>query len=65
MNGAPRCQQCGSWNTVLIPATYGEKVQDCIVKGTGLLGAPFAFVLALVDNMKIIQCKDCGRRWHY
>jgi hypothetical protein len=38
MNGSPRCQNCGSWNTVLIPATYGERVKDTIVKGTGLTG---------------------------
>ena len=65
MNGSPRCQNCGSWNTILIPATYGERVMDSIVKGTGLLGAWFAPVLALINNFKIIECKDCKHRWHY
>jgi hypothetical protein len=65
MNGAPRCQECGSWNTVLVPAPYGLKVTDAIVKGTGLLGSPLAFVIALFDNMKIIECKNCGKSWHY
>jgi hypothetical protein len=63
MNGAPRCQKCGSWNTILLDADYatnlGEKI--CL---TGFLGLPIAAVWAALDkSLKVWKCQDCGTLW--
>lgn len=69
MKGAPRCQECGSWNTVINDADYGTKVGDFLRKSRPgpliFIALPFALIWANFDNMKTFACKDCKAEWHY
>jgi hypothetical protein len=63
MHGAPKCQHCGSCNTILVDADYMTNLSEKVAV-TGIIGIPVAIIWAAFDkSLKTFKCNDCGAAW--
>lgn len=64
MSDTKKCPKCGSSNIVINQASYGEKLNDILKKTEQGIAVLFGLVYAVIYNMSIYKCTDCGNQWH-